>query len=187
MKILVSTPDNSSSKDLASFFEGVSYLKRLGHNVTIDTDLKGKDEKEFFKKMEKAIKDTDIVLTEATNSDTKTGFEIARSLDEKKIVIVLEEEGKTKQSSAWIHTNNSKNLIFQKYSKKNNIQEIIDRALNAAKGQLDTKFILIISSEIDRYLDWAASTKRMHKAQIVRNAVEVMMKKDKEYKNYLAG
>ena len=37
---------------------------------------------------------------------------------------------------------------------------------------------------MDRYLNWASKTKRTHKAQVVRSAVEQMIKKDKEYREY---
>lgn len=181
MKIVVCTPLNSLTKDLQTFGEGISYLKKLGHNVTVDFEIK---EKNPYKKIEKAIKDTDIVLTEISNADSKVGFEIARAIDEKKIVIALHNSSKI--NLPFIEESVSKSVITAQYDKKN-ITEVLDKAVNEAKSKLDTKFILIISPEIDRYLDWAAQTKRMHKAQIVRNSIEEVIRKDKDYKNYLAG
>jgi hypothetical protein len=59
--------------------------------------------------------------------------------------------------------------------------------MKEASSRLDSKFILIISPEMDRYLNWASKVKRTHKAQVVRAALEVMIKKDKEYKDYIQG
>lgn len=46
----------------------------------------------------------------------------------------------------------------------------------------EPKFILIISKEIDRYLEWASAAYLMHKSRIVRDAIEDRMSGDKEYK-----
>ncbi len=188
MKIVVSLPIDEPEK-LGSFLEGVSHLKKLGHNVyeTYDTNKKNavNDIIKNFNKTDKAIKDSDILIAEITNADSKVGYEIARALDEKKVVIAFEDE-KSKNIYPNIHGNKSRTLIRKKYT-SNDIIDVINKALKEAASKLDSKFILIISPEIDRYLEWSAQTKRMHKAQIVRNAVEQQMKKDKEYKTYLQG
>lgn len=188
MKIVVTVPFNETDK-LKTFLEGVAYLKRLGHNVyeTFENGKKSSngDLSKKFEKTDKFIKDSDILIAEVTNADSKVGYEIARALDEKKVVITLEEES-SKNLYPNIHGNKSRTLISKKY-KDGNLIETIEKALKEAAGKLDSKFILIISPEIDRYLEWSAQTKRMHKAQIVRNAVEQQMKKDKEYKTYLQG
>src|SRR5690348_2172248 len=62
---------------------------------------------------------------------------------------------------------------------------VIAHALKEIESQLDSKFILVISPEINRYLEWASTEKRMHKAQIVRGAVEELSYKDKRYQQFL--
>jgi len=188
MKIVVSVPFNEPEK-LGAFLEGVSYLKKLGHNVYETYDLNKKtsqsDASKKFEKTDKAIKDADILIAEISDADSKVGYEIARALDEKKVVITLEDE-KSKNTYPNLHGNKARTLMMKKY-REDNIIDVINKALKEASSKLDSKFILIISPEIDRYLEWSAQTKRMHKAQIVRNAVEQQMKKDKEYKTYLQG
>lgn len=188
MKIVVTVPFNET-ENLKTFLEGVAYLKRLGHNVyeTFDSSKKSSsiDLAKKFDRTDKFIKDADILIAEISNADSKVGYEIARALDEKKVVITLESED-SKNVHPNIHGNKSRTLINKKY-KSGDLIETIEKSLKEAAGKLDSKFILIISPEIDRYLEWSAQTKRMHKAQIVRNAVEQQMKKDKEYKTYLQG
>lgn len=193
MKIIVSVPYQKND-ELKSFGEGVAHLKKLGHNVFETYDIpsakKASPSREAlakgFEKIDKAIKDTDILIAEVSNPDSKVGYEIARALDEKKVVIALEEDTGRESLIPVIHGNKTRTLIHKKYS-ATTIVDIINKSIKEAASKLDSKFILIISPEIDRYLEWSAQTKRMHKAQIVRNAVEQMMKKDREYKTYLQG
>src|SRR5260221_8298707 len=170
MKIYVSLPLNFDEKDLKAFLEGVAHLKKLGHNVLEHSTgkIENKDHAaRVFSNSEKAIKDTDIVIAEVSNSDSKVGFEIARAFNEKKFVIALENEDSTGDKiNPIIHGNKTKSLIHKKY-RSNDIIAVIESSLKEAASKLDSKFILIISPEIDRYLDWASQTKRMHKAQIV--------------------
>jgi nucleoside 2-deoxyribosyltransferase len=187
MKIYVSLPLDFEEEDMKAFVDGVNHLKKLGHNVVDTTghNAKSKENAEkLFSHSDKSLKDTDIVIAEVSKSDSKVGYEIAKAFNEKKFVIALENEEATEQVNPIVHGNKSKNLMHTKYHKKN-ITTVIENTVKEAAKRLDSKFILIISPEIDRYLDWSSTTKRMHKAQIVRNALEQMMKKDKDYKNYL--
>lgn len=191
MKIFVTYANEEKQGASSTFIEAVEYLRKQGHNVKQDTDhRKGlkNDAKSYAAlqlKIEKSIKDADIVIAEISTADSKVGFDIATALNEKKVVIAMEKEGKEDKFVTVFHGNKVRNLLVKKYNAKNVIDVVTD-AVEEAKSKLDTKFILIISPEIDRYLDWASQTKRMHKAQIVRNAVESILKKDKDYKAYLA-
>ncbi len=49
----------------------------------------------------------------------------------------------------------------------------------------DPKFILIISPEIDEYLEWVSQKRKMHKAQFVRESIKAKMLKDQEYQQVL--
>ncbi|MCA9381403.1 hypothetical protein KC678_04000 [Candidatus Dojkabacteria bacterium] len=193
MKIFVLYNNDYSEKDYASFSKGIDNLKRLGHNVKSDLDFRSSvkkgDEKSFIKyqtKVEKAMRDTDIVVVDVTNADAKVGFDIAYAISEKKIVLAMYEGDTTKIDTLPLQGSKARNLNLISYT-DSSIVETLKDAVDEAKGKLDTKFILIISPEIDRYLDWASATKRMHKAQIVRNSIESVIKKDREYKNFLNG
>ncbi|MDQ6985958.1 MAG: hypothetical protein Q9M91_05895 [Candidatus Dojkabacteria bacterium] len=191
MKIISTLPTNYKDSEIKAFKEGIEYLKKLGHNITQDVSLRKGSKKgttvsaeNLHDKIRKLIKNIDILITEVSVPDSKTGFEISQALGEKKIVIALKKDSVSDNEFEYIEGASSRNLIIKTYNPKN-ISDVIDSAVEEAKKKMDTKFILIISSEIERYLDWAASTKRMHKAQIVRNSIENMMRKDKDYKNYL--
>ena len=58
-------------------------------------------------------------------------------------------------------------------------------ALKDAKSLADTKFILIIPAEIDRYLEWNVREKGVSKAEITRDSIEKVMHTDEAYSKYL--
>jgi FixJ family two-component response regulator len=190
MKIYASAP-NSKKENLKAFTSVLKDLKSKGHKI-IDIyegeTLDGTQNVDYFVKKhslsEKAIREADMILVDVTFPGRRTGYEIARALGERKTVIGIYNESSDAIKVASLLGNKSKNFIFKSYNDKN-IISVVDEAIRIAKDQMDTKFILIISPEIDKYLEWASAEKRMHKAQIVRDAIEVMMAKDKNYKEFL--
>jgi len=135
-------------------------------------------------KMEKQLKHADVVITENSFSKAGIGFDIATALSLKKPVLVLDMNPDTaKKGPHPINTLNYKYLSYKDYTLES-IEQTIKSFLQAAKQKIDTKFILIISPEIERYLEWSSDQRRMHKAQVVRQAVEDAMEKDKEYQEY---
>lgn len=168
MKIFISLTNLS----LGNLKDATEHLKRLGHNVSVSDKISEKNDK--------LIKDCDLLVIDISDLSYRQGFEIARAIDEKKVVIALELDSSNNSKDL----PKNKSLIVKKYSKEN-ASTVLEKAIKEAESKLDSKFILIISPEIDRYLEWAAQNKRMHKAQLVRNAVEQQMKKDKEYREYL--
>ncbi len=129
----------------------------------------------------KSIKDNDVIVAEVTELTTGVGFLISTALNQKKPVLALFNKTSKDVPSTTLKGSNNKLLLFSEYL-PNELDARIKEFTSRVKEMLDTKFILIISSEIERYLEWASDFRRMHKAQIVRAAIEEMMDKDKEYK-----
>lgn len=164
-------------------------LKDLGHQVDdsmLKRTLKEENQaiEDTFKKHMRSIKNADVILVESTQYSAGLGFLVATALNERKQVLCLQYNDPKYKGSVTLRGANSKLLTYLKYSEED-LKKIITNYLDEAKDKLDTKFILIISPEIDKYLKWAAEERRMHKAQIVRDAVESQIAKDKEYKEYL--
>lgn len=182
MNIFVTSNDGSTQKETALFTKAIELLKLKGHNVFVDKDFSSQD---YFKSSHNAFRNASIVIAEVTNIDAKLGIEISKALADKKIVIALHSKTKLNQHVASLAKANKASFILVEYSKEN-IEKNITTAFEEAKKLLDTKFILIISPEIDQYLTWASENKRMHKAQVVRDAIEKTIIKDKEYKKSLS-
>lgn len=173
MKIVYTT-NQKKSKDIDIFINGIKSLGDYGHNITFFDPLR-----DNVQNIEKTIKNCDLFISEVTEPDTLSGFYIARALSENKVCIIFSHETTKQKSISTILKH--KNLLSIQYSAKN-FSTTIDNALSQAVKKMDSKFILIISQDIERYLNWCTKSKRMHKAQVVRNAIEGVMKKDEQFK-----
>ena len=142
---------------------------------------------QIYKTATKRIKSSDVVIAEASyHLSPGLGFELGFALHEKKPVLVLINSESDAVLSEVIEGNPSKLLENESYTDKTDLNKKLLSFLKSSKQKLDTKFILIISPEIDKYLEWTSDNRRMHKAQVVRNAIEDMMKKDKDYEDFLS-
>ncbi|HRN86712.1 MAG TPA: nucleoside 2-deoxyribosyltransferase [Candidatus Dojkabacteria bacterium] len=171
----------------------IKQLKDLGHEVwdgNFNTEPKllyEESEDEYvniYNRNTKIIKSSDLVIAEVSMSDSGVGYEISYALSIKKPVLALYNEQSVEPTAPPIIAGKSKFLTFVKYDEKN-LKSTLDKYIGQIKKNLDSKFILIISSEIDRYLEWSSQENRMHKAQIVRDAIEKVMNKDTDYKKFL--
>jgi hypothetical protein len=164
-------------------------LNKLGEGeVYTVTDKKNEGDYEdpvkLVQSAEKLIQNSDVVIAEGSLASPGLGYDIAKAITLKKPVLVLSHEDLSKLGTPHALRLNSKLLSYKEYNDKN-LEEVVRVFLKEAKNLLDTKFILIIPAEIDRYLEWASKEKRMHKAQLVREAIESLIDDDAEYQDYL--
>ncbi|MEI7578969.1 MAG: hypothetical protein WCJ58_02890 [bacterium] len=150
--------------------------------VSLDQDIENLED--VYHRNQELIKKTDILIAEVTDFSTGIGLLVGNALSQKKPVLALFNKNSKNVISVNLKSTAAHSKIFryQEYSSEKELEKVLDKFVQTAKKLLDTKFILIISPEIDRYLEWAGETKRMHKAQLVRTALEEAMKKDKEYR-----
>jgi nucleoside 2-deoxyribosyltransferase len=168
------------------FKVGQKNLKVNKYNPPISTEIDPKEAKKIIKYNEKALKDADVVVTDITESSGGVGFQIALALLERKPVLAVRyTEDEKLISNSQLTSSTYKNIEYEEYANEDELTKHIDEFIGDAETKIDTKFILIIPAEIDKYLNWAADFRRMHKAQIVRQAIEKEMDKDKDWKDYL--
>jgi len=149
-------------------------------------DYLGLDEEQafnIFRKSQKSLLEAEVVIADVSHPSDRIGFEIATAINEKKPVLALIKKGI--KLAPPIQGNNSRYLTVAQYDGIEDVEHIVKKFIQDAKKNIDTKFILIISPQIDKYLEWVASERRKHKAQIVREALESQMSKDKEYLAFL--
>lgn len=190
MKIFFIGSDRRNPQDVDNYKKIAQIIEKEGNTVDRSwINATTEDDAENFevahKRNIKSIKEADVIVAEITKLTTGTGFLLSTAISQKKPVITLfNEESDAIPSTTIKGSSNKKNMFYAEYNSKT-VQPILEDFLSDVKNLLDTKFILIISPEIDRYLEWASENRRMHKAQIVRNAIEDIMEKDKEYQDYL--
>ena len=136
-----------------------------------------------YQKNISAIKKSDFIIVEISNMTSGLFFIIASALNEKKPILALnnDKSGSAPEKSLASYSAKNKLFTYIEYNDKT-LNSIVSNYINNVKKVIDTKFILIISPQIDQYLEWASINRRMHKAQVVRRAVEQVMVDDKEYK-----
>ena len=191
MKVFFIGSDRTQLYNVELYKKIVNKLDNLG--LKVDRSWLNTTTKEDYHDFEKAhkrnlnsIKNCDIMVAEVTKMTSGVGFLIATALTEKKPVLAIFEKDKLDLPSITLKGSSklSKLLKYEEY-KLDNIESVVKSYLTKIRSMLDTKFILIISPEIDRYLEWASANRRMHKAQVVRSALEGIMEKDTEYKAYV--
>lgn len=162
-------------------------LENAGNKIVVfqlDDNTSSEQAAKEYQKLIASLKKIDFVVVEATSPANGIGFLIATAINEKKPVLTLvDNKTKEKREAFWNFASKSKLLTFNEYDLKS-VAEVISQFNNSVKKVIDTKFILIISPEIDNYLQWASDNRRMHKAQVVRRAVEEVMRNDKEYRKH---
>jgi hypothetical protein len=163
-------------------------LEKLGVKVdfsyfTTTVEEDSAHPRDTFKKVSNILKNADFIVADTTEYSSGIGFLIGAAYNNRKPVLVLFNKNSGKMASSILRSSSSESklLRFVEYT-SDNLNNVLNGFVNDVKNMIDTKFILIISPEIDRYLEWAADERRMHKAQIVRSAIEDMIERDKEYK-----
>lgn len=151
-----------------------------------ENDINPDDIAKKVRASEKRVSEADVVIADITDMSGGVGFGLALALMEKKPILAFRyKNDKRVLAYGPITSGVHKNVTFKHYETTDDITQYIDKFLEDAKQKIDTKFILIIPAEIDKYLNWASDFRRMHKAQVVRTAIEKEMQKDKDWKNYL--
>ena len=184
------TASRAGNKQFGEHYKKIiGAIKKEGFKVQADhiiNDAPQPHEKNFhdyYRSAYKWIKEADMVVAEISTPSSGVGHEIFLALNNKKPVLALLNENAVTDRDATLKGNPSKLLVYEKYDDKN-LTQVIRKFIGKSKTILDTKFILIIPPEIDRYLEWASDYKRMHKAQVVREAIENFMAKDQDWQDF---
>lgn len=194
MKVYFSATITDSTESRERYKKIIDLLKKSGHKVfeyeqdkLTPKDLANRSEESIqkaYKLLSDKLKGSDIYIADVTYQSVGIGYEISQAIMERKPVLVLSHESAGETPMATIQGQNNKFINYAEYN-NDTLEKITNGFIDEAKEKLDTKFILIISPDIDKYLKWASDEYRMHKAQIVRDAIEEAIKKDKDYKEYL--
>lgn len=191
MKVYFTT-SNSHADKIRPQIEAITKTIESSGHVLLRVDTTQTHDKEegsvsVFKKVITSIRNCDFVIAELTNSSAGVGYEIALAIGEKKPVIIFYSASSAQPLSITFKGNSSKYLKTKGYKNIQDIEKTIKTFSKEVRRLIDTKFILIIPPEIDRYLEWNVKAKGIPKAEITRGAIEQMMKEDKKYQNFLQG
>lgn len=166
--------------------EGHSVLEYDSYRIN-SVQLTNQSSKKFVKghrNLSRYLKNADVLIADVSLPSIRIGYEISQTIICKKPVLAIRLDKTEYEPLDTLKEDKSDYLKYKIYS-ENSIENILKNFLKEAKKKISTKFILIIPAEIDRYLEWNVREKGLSKAETTRNALEALMKKDKEYAAYL--
>jgi len=134
---------------------------------------------EYFKKMEKSIKSSDVMVAEISKPTVNIGYEIAYAIEKDKPVLVLYKES-TKVFPLLIG-NTSDKLEISAYQDESDLERVILRGLRELRKKADIRFNFFISPEISNYLDWVSKIDRIPRSVYLRKLIEEDMQSHKDY------
>lgn len=166
----------------------VKSLEKLGHKVMADhildypvskrDDETSESRKEYYDKMVKRIKKSDLMVAEISFPSTvHVGHELTLAMDFNKPVLALYK--KSKRPILFWGLEEDKFLV-EEYTEAE-LNDVIKRGVDYLSDHMDTRFNFFISPKIENYLDWIAKNRRTPRAVYLRNLIKDDMEKNKSY------
>lgn len=188
MNILIIASQNIGNTEYKESMEHiVNAAQQSGHKIFAEHVFESeiRDPLQFAHEMNDKRKQSDVLIAEVSIHSAGVEHDIQLALTGKKPALILYNKKGEKQALYTTKGIQNRLATIESYTTPSEAQHIVKKFISSAKIKLDTKFILIIPPEIDQYLQWASDCKRMYKAQIVRNALEVYMGKDQIWQEFL--
>lgn len=184
MKFTLAYSPDSQAEALPILQTIAEFLKEKKQGYSNDGLKKGglgrQQKAKYYNRLRTNIRNSDGLIVEISDASTELGFLVSEALAQRKPVLALLSKSSDTQTDDFLTPNRSKFLKTERYC-TDNLEEILDDFIEFAAKRVDTKFILIITPEIDAYLRWKAKEEGMRKAEVVRTAVEQHMKSDKKF------
>ncbi len=172
----------------------LEYLKKNNHKVldygsdkltpTMIISQDYDELKEKYRELDSYLKNSDVYIADISEPSVGIGYEISQAILLRKPVLALKYQKAPYHPLSTIKGNKNPYMRYKEYNERT-IDTILKQFLDEAKDKIDTKFILIIPAEIDRYLEWNVRERGKPKAEITREAIEAMMLNDAKYQEYL--
>lgn len=168
----------------------ISRIEELGHEVVTKHSIERKmsdivhesdsDTELMAKKLERWIRQADLIMFEVTRQEVSIGYEIATAINMMKPVIVLYED-MGKNVPHGLKGIKSDRVQVHAYSEET-LDELIELAIDYAGETADVRFNFFITPSIGRYLDWVAQQKKLPRSVYLRNLIELDMERNDEYR-----
>ena len=175
-------------------------IKEMGHTITrdwleaaIDLDEKNKmnsfNREEVYNKVVAAIFAADVLIVEGTVASFSVGHQMTLGLAKNKPTLCLIKKSKNKKAKdakhAFLGGIISPFLKVVEYD-DSNLVEILNDFLNYNGGNPLIKFNIVLTKEIEGYLDWVSFTQKINKSEYIRDLILKNMKEDdKQYNKFL--
>lgn len=125
----------------------------------------------------KLKKRADLIIVEVSKSSIGLGQEIALALAMGKPVIALYQQG----TDPHLLRDEGGDLLLQVMYTQDNLQNVLEEAIEYASSHQDVRFNFFISPAIGQYLDWISQNKKIPRSVYLRNLIEQDMERNQEY------
>src|SRR3989344_9585992 len=165
----------------------------LGHTLTRDWLLgaiqatkRGEKhaESRYYDKVVEAILVADVVIIEGTVATANISHELTLALQKGRPLLFLSQLPYEELSKGFLSGVDSPLLKIKSYS-KDTLKNIVSDFLNNSIGGLKVRFNLVMEKEQDNYLEWAAFIYKKSKTELIKRAIDVIIKNDDRYREYL--
>lgn len=205
MRVIMRIHFACSTSELATYKENYreicGLVKGMGHTITRDwleeaiRLVEGKainslDREDVYNKVVESILASDVVIIEGTVASFSVGHQITLGLSKNKptlFLIAKDRSGKkkTKAKNSFLAGLNSPLLTVMEYD-DSNLADALNDFLNNNGGRPVVKFNIVLTKEIENYLDWVSFTHKKNRSEFIRNLIlKYMREEDAQYRKYL--
>ena len=190
MKVFFSCSTNEILKYKNEYKAIRDTVKSLGHSLTRDwldksIELAVSGQKDvpisrLYSDVVSAILMSDVVIFEGTVRSTSLGHQLTYALEKNKPVLFLTQESGEQLNYLFISGARTSLLTIKNYT-KNNLAHIITDYLANNNGDKKVRFNLVIDKPQDNYIEWASYNYKMSKTEVIKQAINKLMRLDKKY------
>jgi hypothetical protein len=193
-----STSELQSRKD--TYRKICALIQELGHVITRDwleeairivenNAINTLDREEVYNKVLGSILASDVMIIEGTVASFSVGHQVTLALSKGKPTLFLVKKKiaskKPRKIEKTFLTGITSPLLTVAEYDDTNLADILNDFLNNNGGRPLVKFNIVLTKEIENYLNWASFTHKLNKSEFIRNLILKYMKdEDKQYKKY---
>lgn len=175
-------------------------IKERGHTIPFDdldkkilkvpigVDPDSKDVTEHFTPYDYdaysfAISESDVIIDEASRSNSTTGITIgiALSMGKPCLILVNKPDKREKTARLFLGNLNHPLLTYKEYSSPEELQQIVVEFLESINHRVRVRFNLVMDQNHDNYLTWAASQYDISKTEVITTSITEKSERDEKY------
>jgi len=154
-------------------------------NIVEDGAVSSLNRDDVYSKVMTSILSSDVLIIEGTVASFSVGHQVTLGLSKNKPTLFLVAKKPSKKASkGFIDGLKSPLLKVVEYD-ESNLADIINDFLNSNGGRPVIKFNIILTKEIEHYLDWVSYTKKINRSEFIRNLIlKHLSEEDPQYKKF---
>ncbi|MBL8014708.1 MAG: hypothetical protein JNK26_00790 [Candidatus Doudnabacteria bacterium] len=142
--------------------------------------------KKIYQSVIDAISEADLVIIENTIPNFSTAHQITFALQRRKPTLVLRlHKDDTLFADSYIESLGSPDLVVKEYTLENLGQTLNEFIKVNEVGNTQGRYNVVLNKKHKYYLDWASTTHKKSRSEILRDSLDKTIQNDDKYKKYL--